>query len=253
MSSQKESLKEVPKTKRRRRKEGRTMGGKKRKPLQVYSSKPSADRRDSSSREECQGQRCDRPAVVPKEMVHETRPATGRIRARPGWANDFNSEKSNKTSVCEECGATFHCELALGSHRAQKGHCLQKESRSTWANPDLSAAACAEHIVKEEVNEELISPPSTFEDICSPRGGCGDGSINGQLNLTASPAGSRRLPSPSASIGGSLWGEIDSGDVDFIAEAGASGVAGLDSKARLQFVAREGESLGQILHQVGPS
>jgi hypothetical protein len=254
---------ETAKSKRRRRKEGRTLGGKKRKPVLVISLKPSDPGSDFSLREAGHAHVCKGPAEVPEDLVHKiSQQSGGRIRARPGWAQDLTSEANTTEFVSEECDMTFRSSQALGSHRTRQSHDGQKGSASAgpasaaaWSRSDhlgMSAAECMEQAVKEEAREELVSPISTLEDICSPR--CSDGGINGQLKLNSSPGGSRRLPSPFAAVVGcsSFWSELESDEKESSAEA-VRRVAGCDGKGRIQFVAREGESLGQILCQVCPT
>lgn len=248
---------ETAKSKRRRRKEGRTLGGKKRKPVLAISLKPSDPGSDLSLREAGHTQ-CKGPAEVPEDLVHKTsQQSGGRIRARPGWAQDLTSEANTTEFVSEERDMAFRSSQALGSHRVRQSHSRQKGSVSAaaWSRSDHLGTSAAEHMeqaVKEEAREELVSPISTLEDVCSPS--CNDWGINGQLKLNASPGGSRRLPSPFAAVAGcsSFWSELESDEKESSAEA-VRRVDGCDGKARIQFMAREGESLGQILCQVRPT
>ena len=103
-----------------------------------------------------------------------------------------------------------------------------------------TGAASVEHAFKEEVQEELVSPRST-EDVYSPRISNG---ISGQLlNFREeAPLSSTGL----VGVEGNLWGGSEAGaEVPGRYDAGVG-----DGRTRIQFVAREGETLSQILQQV---
>lgn len=122
--------------------------------------------------------------------------------------------------------------LATSDRHAPKRWCNETTQRR-------AIGAASEHPLKEEVQEELVSPPSTG-DVDSPRSG----------NFNAGQLLNFREEAPLSLTGlvgveGNLWGGPQAAT-----EVCGRHDAGGDGRTRIQFVAREGETLSQILQQV---
>ena len=213
---QKQACPEVSKKRKKKRLEGRTQRTLKRKPEKI-----SVEFKLNATAEE------NETMGAQLHLASSYYTANGYRKAHAGWADAFKS--------------TQHGGSGLPAQRED------------------------DHDSGMQENDDLVSPPSHVHDLASPLpiGTSLDGHRHFQnIEVSASPRcfsdrvrmseetslhGDELLSSPSVVLEGSLWGEMGTPRCEM---QGRSTIAKRCETRQMQFVAREGETLNQILQQV---